>query len=184
MLRALCNCGSVLFAREKFQVFYEKDNFCEKKPSYSLCIKVIELPHDKTSKMVCVPSKDSDQPGHLPSLIRVFTVHSVGSWAPNVSSCGQQILWSDWVDGRPGWSESSLGAKIILLVLSWGGSFFFSQWQSELVTIPFKYMQPRSLSSCTLPSVERPWIQWTSVHGQCPPGILEQGSMHSVHWVN
>ena len=38
-----------------------------------------EPPHDKTSKMACVPSEDSDQPGHLPSLIRVFAVHSVGS---------------------------------------------------------------------------------------------------------
>ena len=33
-----------------------------------------ELPHDKTNKMACVPSEDSDQPRHLPSLIRVFTV--------------------------------------------------------------------------------------------------------------
>ena len=37
-----------------------------------------EPPHDKTNKMICAPSKDSDQPGHLPSLIRVFAVHSVG----------------------------------------------------------------------------------------------------------
>ena len=28
-----------------------------------------ETPHDKTNKMAYVPSKDSDQPGHLPSLI-------------------------------------------------------------------------------------------------------------------
>ena len=27
----------------------------------------------------CAPSEDSDQPGHLPSLIRVFAVHSMGS---------------------------------------------------------------------------------------------------------
>ena len=27
----------------------------------------------------CVPSEDSDQPGHLPSLIRVFAVCSMGS---------------------------------------------------------------------------------------------------------
>ena len=33
-----------------------------------------ELSHDKTNKMICAPSEDSDQPGHLPSLIRVFTV--------------------------------------------------------------------------------------------------------------
>ena len=28
-----------------------------------------EPPHDKTNKMACVPSEDSDQPGHPPSLI-------------------------------------------------------------------------------------------------------------------
>ena len=35
--------------------------------------KKIELEHNKTNKMTCAPSKDSDQTaGHLPSLIRVF----------------------------------------------------------------------------------------------------------------
>ena len=33
-----------------------------------------EPPRDKTNKMACAPSKDSDQPGHPPSLIRVFAV--------------------------------------------------------------------------------------------------------------
>ena len=28
-----------------------------------------EPPRDKTNKMICAPSEDSDQPGHLPSLI-------------------------------------------------------------------------------------------------------------------
>ena len=28
-----------------------------------------ELPRDKTNKMTCAPSEDSDQPGHPPSLI-------------------------------------------------------------------------------------------------------------------
>ena len=31
-------------------------------------------PHDKTNKMACAPSEDSDQSGHPPSLIRVFVV--------------------------------------------------------------------------------------------------------------
>ena len=39
---------------------------------------IIEPPHDKTNKMTTLPSEDSDQPGHLPSLIRVFAVRSVG----------------------------------------------------------------------------------------------------------
>ena len=30
---------------------------------------VVEPPRDKTNKMICAPSEDSDQPGHLPSLI-------------------------------------------------------------------------------------------------------------------
>ena len=38
-----------------------------------------ETPHDKTNKMACAPSEDSDQPGHSPSLIRVFDMRSVGS---------------------------------------------------------------------------------------------------------
>ena len=58
----------------------------------------------KKKKMACAPSEDADQPGHPPSLIRVFAVRSIGSQGPNASSCGQRRLWS-------GWSESSLGAR-------------------------------------------------------------------------
>ena len=36
-----------------------------------------EPPHDKTNKMAFVPSEDSDQSGHPPSLIRVFAVRSM-----------------------------------------------------------------------------------------------------------
>ena len=49
-----------------------------------------EPPHDKTNKMACAPSEDADQPGHPPSLIRVFAVRSMGNWGPNVSSCRQR----------------------------------------------------------------------------------------------
>ena len=33
-----------------------------------------EPPHVKTNKMACTPSEHSDQPGHTPSLIRVYAV--------------------------------------------------------------------------------------------------------------
>ena len=39
-----------------------------------------ELPRDKTNKMVYAPSEDSDQPGHLPGLIRVFAVRMKKVW--------------------------------------------------------------------------------------------------------
>ena len=38
-----------------------------------------EPPHNKTNKMTCAPSEDSDQPGYPPCLIRVFVVRSMGS---------------------------------------------------------------------------------------------------------
>ena len=72
----------------------------------------------------CAPSENSDQPGHPPSLIRVLAVRSVSSYGPKLSSCGQRRLIR--VGGCPGWSESSLGAHAILLVLSWGGSYVFN----------------------------------------------------------
>ena len=39
-------------------------------------------------------------------------------------------MWKRRLGGCPGWSESSLGAKVILLVLSWAGSFS-GQWMLE-----------------------------------------------------
>ena len=40
-----------------------------------LCIESKTEPqHDKTNTIICAPSEDSDQPGHTPSLIRVFAV--------------------------------------------------------------------------------------------------------------
>ena len=39
-----------------------------------------ESPHDKTKKMAYAPSEDSDEPGHPPSLIRVFAVRMKKAW--------------------------------------------------------------------------------------------------------
>ena len=36
---------------------------------------IIEPPQDKTNKLACAPSEDSDQPGHLPSLISLHCPH-------------------------------------------------------------------------------------------------------------
>ena len=51
-----------------------------KKYIFSGCgTNIIEPAYDKSNKTTCEPSEDSDQPGHQPSLIRVFAVHSMGS---------------------------------------------------------------------------------------------------------
>ena len=67
------------------------------------------------------PSEDSDQPGHPPSLIRVFTVHSKDSQGSKASSCGQRRLWSDWANARLIWVFA--GCTVVLLVLSCCGLY-------------------------------------------------------------
>ena len=92
-------------------------------------------------KMACAPSEDSDQPGHLPSLIRVFAVRIKKAWIlsyplsihpvwsasslctlisvakdPNLLQADSEN--SDQTGPMPrligaGWSESSLGAQVI-----------------------------------------------------------------------
>ena len=68
----------------------------------------------------CAPSEDSDQPGHPPSLIRVFAVRSMGSPGPKLSSCGQRRLRSDWADAQA------------YLSLRWAHSHFVSFVMSRL----------------------------------------------------
>ena len=61
----------------------------------------------------CAPSDDSDQPGHPPSLIRVFAVRMKKAQVLSYPLSAQPRLIR--LGGRQGWSESSLGAQ----PLSW-----------------------------------------------------------------
>ena len=49
-------------------------------------------PHDKTNKMACAPSQDTDQPGHPTSLISVFTVRMKKAWVLSYSLSAQLRL--------------------------------------------------------------------------------------------
>ena len=89
-----------------------------------------EPPHDKTNKMTVRPAKTqislgipawASQPGHPPSLISVFTVHLKKARVLNYPLSAQQRLIR--LGGCPVWSQSSLGAHAILLLLSRSGSF-------------------------------------------------------------
>ena len=59
------------------------------KPKYKKSEILFEPPHDKTNKMACAPSEDSDQPGQPPSLIRVFAVRMKKAQAD------QSLRWAD-----------------------------------------------------------------------------------------
>ena len=66
----------------------------------------------------CAPSENSDQPGHPPSLIRVFAVRLIGSLGHKLASCGQRRLWSDWVDTRTDLSLRWLHSHFVGFVIS------------------------------------------------------------------
>ena len=66
-------------------------------------------------------SEDSDQPGHPSSLIRVFSIHMKKHWVLNYLLSPEWTLI--WLGRCPSWSESLLGAHVILLVLSCSGSY-------------------------------------------------------------
>ena len=69
--------------------------------------------------MACAPSEDSDQPGHPPSLIRVFAVRLKKAMILSA----QRRLWSDWADAQ---ADLSLRwAHNHIVVFSRGGSICF-----------------------------------------------------------
>ena len=81
----------------------------------------------------CVHPAKTDQPGHPPSLIRIFTVRMKKAWFLCYPVSAQWRLIR--LGGCPGWSESSLGAKVILLVLSWGSSVI--QCDTKIASVIF-----------------------------------------------
>ena len=78
-----------------------------------------ELPRDKTNKMICAPSEDSDQPGHPPSLIRVFAVRMKKPWILSYPLSAQWRLWSDWADVQADLSLRWAHSHFVGFVVSW-----------------------------------------------------------------
>ena len=116
----------IAFVKDKSKQMIEKNV-----ESLSLCFITVLVPLfynnywaelRQNQHMTCTPSEDSDQLGHPPSLIRVFAVRSMGK----LSTRGFFMRTAKTLirlDGCPGWSESSLGAYVILLILWCCGSY-------------------------------------------------------------
>ena len=72
----------------------------------------------------CAPSEDSAQPGHPPSLIRVFAVCMKKAWVLSYPLSTQRRHWSDWMDAQADlslrWVHShSVGFVISRLMCPW-----------------------------------------------------------------
>ena len=76
--------------------------FCTSSATWLLVWEIKEPSHDKTNKVTCAPSEDSDQPGHPPSVIRVFAVRmKKNTWVLSYPLSAQRRCWSDWADTHP-----------------------------------------------------------------------------------
>ena len=67
----------------------------------------------------CAPSEDSDQPGHPPSLIRVFAVRMKKHWVLSYALSTQRRLWSDWADAQADLSLRWAHTHFVGFVMSW-----------------------------------------------------------------
>ena len=95
--------------------------------------------HDKTNKKTCVPSEDSDQTGHLPSLIRVFAVCMKKPWVVSYPLSSQRRLWLDWVDAQGElslfWVHSHfVGFVVQQLIYALWTLLAVAEWASPIVT--------------------------------------------------
>ena len=62
-----------------------------------LGVKYIGVATWQNQQNECAPSEDSDQPGHPPSLTRIFAVRVKKAWIVSYPFA-QRRLWSDWAD--------------------------------------------------------------------------------------
>ena len=67
----------------------------------------------------CAPSEDSDQPGHPPSLIRVFAVRMKKAWVLSYPLSAQRRLWSDWADAQADLSLDWTHTHFVGFAMAW-----------------------------------------------------------------
>ena len=68
--------------------------------SRNFCPEEIWAASWQNQQNACAPSEDSDQPGHPPSLIRVFAVRMKKAQALSYPMSAQQRLWAHWADAQ------------------------------------------------------------------------------------
>ena len=72
----------------------------------------------KPTKWHVRPREDSDQHGHPPSLIMVFSVDMKKAWVLSYPLSAQQRLWSDWVQSFCWFCREVAHLYLICLIIS------------------------------------------------------------------
>ena len=122
----------------------------------------------------CAPSEDSEQPGHPPSLIRVFAVRMKKAWILSYPLSAKRRLWTDWADAQAVrslcWAHSHIVGFVtrqLIHLRCWSGNTFIlidqrtaeqhstdreALWSSNQLTIevecPWLYFEPCHKKTC------------------------------------
>ena len=67
----------------------------------------------------CAPSEDSDQPGHPPSLIKVYAVHMKKVWVLSYPIWAHSEDWSNWADAQADLCLCWVHTHFVGFVVSW-----------------------------------------------------------------
>ena len=121
----------------------------------------------------CAPSEDSDQPGHPPSLIRVFAVRMKRAWVLSYPLSAQRRLWSDWADGQADlslrWAHTHfVGFVMSRLIYLWAQSLRQNDPYTKYGIHPSKSIQDIRQNHSTMkyrslwssPHDTKGWVIW------------------------
>ena len=108
------NLKYVLLAFTKYLSIFLPNLIANLHMKSCLLSKTNELEHDKTNKMTCAPSEDSDQPGHLPSLISLRCLHegTMGHTLPTECT-GKTLIRLCW------WAQADLSLSWAHMSFCW-----------------------------------------------------------------
>ena len=110
---------------QKWWCFQTVRIFCVKNVIFYQNIWAATWQHQQSD---CAPSEDSDQPGHPPSLIRVFGMPSLiwvfavrmkKHWVLSYPLSAQRRLWSAWADAQADLSLRWAHSHFVGFVISW-----------------------------------------------------------------
>ena len=106
----------------------------------------------------CAPSEDSDQPGHPPSLTRIFAVRMKKAWVLSYPLSAQRRLWSDWADAQADLSLRWAHTHFVGFVMSWLFSLLSSIERENLYSgVSTRYDSNRPAYLLTLARVLNFW---------------------------
>ena len=140
---------------------------------YSYCIWAATWQNQQRD---CTPSEDSDQPGHPPSLIRVFAVRMKKAWVLSYPLSVQRRRWSDWADAQADLSLRWAHSHFVGFVMSRLICFLPQEKVPALKIMTILILCGYAIEKC----IEQKWAaSWQNQQNDCAPSEDSDQPGHS-----